>query len=115
MKIMLDITYLQLEDYFRNRWSSFKELSLLDQSNDYPSENQSDAGRSAKAKEEMEKERLPICKYCVVFQVSFEIISLKFKYLGIWKQRHKSIEYCMGFVMSELVVIGAELIYAACN
>ena len=33
-----------------------KELSQQDQSNDYPSENQSDAGRSAKATEELKKD-----------------------------------------------------------
>ena len=75
-----------LEDYFRNRWSSFEELSLPDQSNDYPSENQSDAGRSAKAKEELEKREISSLRIWCCVEVSSEIISSKFKYLGIWKQ-----------------------------
>ena len=47
-KIILNNCFFK-KDFF------IKELSQQDQSNDYPSENQSDAGRSAKAMEELEK------------------------------------------------------------
>ena len=54
---------------------------MPDQSNDYPSENQSDAGRSAKAKKELEKQKNKCLRILCCSVVSFEIISLNSK---IW-------------------------------
>ena len=55
---------------------------MPDKSSDYPSQNQSDAGWSAKAKEELKKKEITSLRILCCVVVSSEIISLKFKYLG---------------------------------